>query len=56
MAEEKKFEQILSRTREFKREAEELRKTSEKLMEQCEKLRRFEQEQKGTGLRRRSAA
>jgi hypothetical protein len=41
MAEEKNFEQILSRARELRREAEELIKASEHLMEQCEMLRRF---------------
>jgi hypothetical protein len=51
MAVQKKFEQILSRARELRREAEELIKTSEHLMEQCEMLRRFRDgllENKGT--------
>jgi hypothetical protein len=41
MAEENKVEQTLSHARELRREAAELIKTSEHLMEQCEMLRRF---------------
>jgi hypothetical protein len=51
MAEENKVEQILSRARELRREAEELINTSEHLMEECEMLRRFRDglfENKGT--------
>jgi hypothetical protein len=51
MAEENKLEQTLSHARELRREAAELIKTSEHLMEQCEMLRRFRDglsENKGT--------